>query len=238
VGLDGTEGTSTLGLDPTEAFPSLGVPGGIVHETDRGIVVWEADTQETVRVPGVGTGFVADVHGRLVAWCDGECVLHLTEVGGEDIVVPSPDDARPFEPRSARFSPDGRLLAAIVGDPGPIDPDSRAAIAVVDVDFGEATLITDPLLPRPSYLAWSDDGRNLFFSSWSYKQPETVLGWYRPADRHLEIATLPFGGTLSFVVLDPDHAGSFLTEELGSQEDCAQVASYPSGRSGICGFSF
>ncbi|MGH9894954.1 MAG: hypothetical protein ACREA0_23825, partial [bacterium] len=189
-------------------------------------------------VPGADTGFVADVHGSLVAWCDGECALHLTQVGAEDIVVPSPDETRTFDPRSARFSPDGRLLAAIVTPPGPLGANSRAAIAVVDVDSGEATLISEPLLPRPSYLAWSDDGQSLFFSSWSYQQPETLLGWYRPADGHIEVTTLPFGGALSFVVLEPDDAGAFLASKLGSQENCEQVAAYPSRRTGICGFRF
>lgn len=238
VGLDGTESTSAPGLDPSEALASHGISGGIVHEADRGIVLWEAESQEVVRVPGTGPGFVADVYGRLVAWCDGECVLHLTDVDGADTVVQSPDESRPFEPRSARFSPDGRLLAAIVGDSGPIDPDSRAAIAMVEVDSGDAALITEPLLPRPSYLAWSDDGQNLLFSSWSYQQPETLLGWYRPADGHLEVAILPFGGALSFVVLEQDDAGAFLPAELGPRENCGQVGSYPSGRTGICGFRF
>jgi hypothetical protein len=67
---------------------------------------------------------------------------------------------------------------------------------------------------------------------------ETLLGWYRPHDGHLEVATLPFGGALSFLVLEVDDAGPFLPDELDSQDVCPQVSTYPSGRTGICGFNF
>jgi hypothetical protein len=234
VSVDGNKISMSQGLDPSQALPALGIPGGIVHETDAGIDIWDVDSEEVTRIVGAGVGFVADVHESLIAWCDGECVLHLTEIGELDIVVSPPDQSRNFDPRSARFSPDGRLLAAIVSDPG----GSQAAIAIVEVESGAATLITEPLMPGPSYVAWSDDGDSLFFSSWSYQENETLLGWYRPHDGHLEVATLPFGGALSFLVLEVDDAGPFLPDELDSQDVCPQVSTYPSGRTGICGFNF
>jgi sugar lactone lactonase YvrE len=166
VSVDGNKISMSQGLDPSQALPALGIPGGIVHETDAGIDIWDVDSEEVTRIVGAGVGFVADVHESLIAWCDGECVLHLTEIGELDIVVSPPDQSRNFDPRSARFSPDGRLLAAIVSDPG----GSQAAIAIVEVESGAATLITEPLMPGPSYVAWSDDGDSLFFSSWSYQE--------------------------------------------------------------------
>jgi hypothetical protein len=206
VGLDGHEIVSAPGIDPSLGFPAKAIPGGIVHETPSGITLWFPDA-EPVRIPAPNPGFVVDVSGGVIAWCEDLCTLTLTEIDGGQTLVPSPDPARRFI--SARFSPDGRLLAAVVADPGPIDPDSGGAVALVDVASGEATLLTEPLLPRPSYLGWSPDGRHLFFSSYSYGLTETVVGWYRPADGHLEVVTLPFGGALSFVVLDRDEAGAF-----------------------------
>lgn len=212
VRLDGDEIVSAAGLDPAMVYPAHGIPGGIVHETDSGITIWYPDA-ETVRIPGSGPGFVADVSDDLIAWCEGECTLHLTEIGGGDTVVPSPGPDRSFEPRSARFSPDGRLLAVVIGDPGPIGPDSTGAIAVIDVASGEATVVTGPLLPRPSYIGWSPDGRHLFFSSYSYGQSEMLIGWYRVTDGHLEIVTPPIGGALSFVILDRDEASAFFSAQ-------------------------
>ena len=216
VGLDGSELASAPGLGPEQAYPAHGIPGGIVHEiAGSGIALWYPDA-DPVRLPGSGPGFVADVSGDLIAWCLDEgrgCDLRLTELGGADRAVPSPDSDRSFQARSARFSPDGRMLAAIIGDPGPIGLDSKAAVVVIDVSSGEATVITEYILPRPEYLAWSVDGRHLFFSSYSYGGTETLLGWYRPADGHLEVVVSPLRGTLSFVVLDRGEADAFFPVE-------------------------
>ena len=120
-------------------------------------------------------------------------------------------DSRSTTPASvataARLSPDGTLVAATVGDPG---PSGDGTVVLIDTRTGELTRITPRLSPRPAYLAWSVDGSQLFFAADGYGRSVTDVGRYVPDDDHLDLITLPMGGTLSFLPLDADEAGAFL----------------------------
>jgi hypothetical protein len=208
IRLNGDEISSAEGVPPEQGFAVRGVPGGLVLEGDLGLTLWYP-SGEVAPIPGTSRAFVGDTSGDQIAWCEAGCAeLRIGEIGGADISIPAPAETSNFDARSARFSPDGRLLAAIVGDAATAGTGSHGSLVMVDVVTGAATLITERLLPRPSYIAWSQDGRHLFFSSNSYGEPETLLGWYRPADGHLEVITFPYGGMLSFVVLTSDEAAA------------------------------
>jgi hypothetical protein len=50
----------------------------------------------------------------------------------------------------------------------------------------------------------------LFFAADSHGRSATDSGRYTPDDDHLELITLPVGGTMSFIPLDLDEAAVFL----------------------------
>lgn len=195
-----------------DAVPSRGVVGGLALETESGVAIWDAQQGQIVSRLGEGTGFVADARGRTIVWCEDACAqLHVTDLDGRDqVLAPAADGGDAFEPRSARLSPDGTLVAAIVGDPGPLDNSSTGAVVVGDTRTGEFTRITPVLSPRPAYLAWSADGSQLFFAADGYGRTATDVGRYVVDDDRSELITLPVGGAMSFLPLDRDEADAFL----------------------------
>jgi len=216
-------------------FPAIGILGGLALETDDGVALWDAGSGSVIERLGSGPGQVKDSIGRLLAWCTGDCgELHITDLAsGEDLTVAAPDDTvfsgRPFTGRAARFSPDGSRLAAIADD----------KIVMIYPATGEALVVGQlPTVEFGYFLGWSPDGSQLFASSFSYQQATTHLVRYHPATGTYESVELPFGGALSFVVLDRDEAAAYLRDQAQEPTDCPQVNSQPSGRSGVCGFRF
>jgi hypothetical protein len=221
VNTDGEVQVEASGIE--DYFPAHGVLGGLAVETETGVAVWDVQTRDVVRRLGDGPGFVADAHGRTVVWCEDPCPqLHATDLDGEDQTFTLlPESGEVFDARSARLSPDGRYVAAIAGDAGPVDHDSAGTVLLLDLTTGKVKPVTPPLVPRPVYLDWTQDGAQLFLSSYGYGAPQTHVGRYlitadsEPGSEdvqegQLELITLPVGGTLSFVTLAQDEAAAFL----------------------------
>jgi hypothetical protein len=76
-----------------------------------------------------------------------------------------------FDGRSARLSPDGQLMAAIVGDAGPLEPDSTGTVVVLDTAADQVTPVTPPLLRRRDTSPGPRAAPSLFFSGYSYGAP-------------------------------------------------------------------
>lgn len=206
-----------------DAFPAHGITGGLALESESGVAIWDAEARGVVRRLGEGSAFVADAHDRTVAWCEDPCTqLVVTDLDGEEQTFGlRPEHGEAFDARSARFSPDGRHVAAIAGDAEHGGPESAGTVLLLDVATGQMSAITPPLAPPPAYLGWAPDGSQLFLSSYAYGAPQTNVGRYRMAaggeprdagdpEAQLELVTLPFGGTLSFVTLQRDEADAFL----------------------------
>ncbi len=108
-------------FDPAIGFPAIGIPGGLAFETQEGVALWDAATnQVTARAGSCATvsTFVSDSHGDLLAWCETECDLfHVTRLAPSGPVDHPilPPHGTTFDARNARFSPDGRLLATTGG---------------------------------------------------------------------------------------------------------------------------
>ncbi len=220
-----------------DGFPAIGVPGGLAVETDGGIALWDAVSGTVTRRLGNGPGFVSDASGPLLAWCVEDCAeLHITNVATtrDDLVIQVPDaetgsSALRFRARDARFSPDGTSLAAIAGD----------SLVLIDTETGDADVAAQLPTSEPGYfLGWSPDGAQLFVSSFSYQQPTTDLVRYDLRDGAADQIRLPFGGALSFVVIDKDAARPYLRDQDQDPTACPQVRAQPSGRTGLCGFRF
>ena len=220
-------------------FPVFGVPGGLALEThDGGAVVWDAASGTVSKGLGTGTAWVSDAADAMLAWCLDDCLeLHITNVeNGEDVVVASPSDSgnessqgRPFTPRAARFSPDGKLLAALTGN----------SLVLIDTITAQPEVVAQiPSHESGYFIAWSPDGQQLFVSSYSYQQPSTFVLRYDLDAEQVDVATLPFGGALSFIVVDAEEATPYLRDEDQEPSSCPPPTGFPSRRGGICGFRF
>lgn len=199
-----------------DASAAGGVLGGLAVETPDGVAIWDGTAGEVVRRLGDAAAFVADTAGRTVVWCEDDCSeLHVTDLEGNDLSFAPPTGYEAFDARSARLSPDGDLVAAIVGDGRELGDRSTGTVVVIDTSSGRVTAATPPLLPRPAHLGWSPDGTQLFFSAHGYGAAQTDLGRYLPGDERSELATLPLGGTLSFAAVGRGQAGAFLEDAAG-----------------------
>ena len=224
-------------FDPAIGFPAIGIPGGLAFETQEGVALWDAATNQVTarlgRVPRVST-FVSDSHGDLLAWCETECDLfHVTRLAPSGPVDHPilPPHGTTFDARNARFSPDGRLLATTGG----------GWITIVDSETGapRRSFSSEPADPNlPPALAWSADGSRLYFTSDSYQQGETRLGEYVVATGDVHFATLPFGGAIRGVAVDRADVEALLDAPIGTEAACPPPAIQPSGRTGACAFEF
>jgi hypothetical protein len=126
VSLAGEQLTEPVELD-ADGFPAFGIPGGLVLESARGLVLWDAATGETDLLSDRGRGSVLDVAGNEMAWCNTHLctALHVTDLA--TLVTeshPAPAGSTGFRAGSgsfgapSTFSPDGLWLAAIVENSG------------------------------------------------------------------------------------------------------------------------
>ncbi len=224
--------------EPTEldvyGYPTIGIPGGLALDTDDGIRLWYPG-EGTIDVGlGDASALVTDVNGDQVAYCpNAACTeMHITNLNTRETVKIFPTEAFDtwaFGGRSARFSPDGTQLALT----------TERGIVLARTQTGVATTITDDLTSGQSlYVAWSPDGTQLYAATYSYGHSQTTLARYDIETGAFASAQVPFGGTLHFVVLETNEAGTFLRDEDQSPSACPPVFGQPSGRVGVCGFRY
>jgi hypothetical protein len=228
------EGTSTV---PDLGFPAAGTTGGLLFTTESGVALWDAAEDKMVQRFGEGLASVGDAAGDLVVWCADPCAaLHATGLGGQDQVVPAPDEDLVFDVGSTRLSPDGALVASLLKAPGPIGDGDAGRVMVAEVETGEVLLTSDSLTPQPFFVAWSPDSDQLFFTAYGYGKEGTDVGRWVRATGETELATLPLGGTMAPVVLHRGEAGALLDAPSGAGDraSCPPAAMYPSGRKGPC----
>jgi hypothetical protein len=231
VDTDGTvlisAGQAPAEIDALMASPGIGLATGIAFETSAGVRIWYPDEPRVVAL-GSQQAFVGDASGDDLAWCEGQCIeLHMTKVGAmRNRIVVAPNSGS-FDVRGSRFSPDGRSLAVM----------ASTTLMLIDVATGKTYASIDAL-PEFSYLGWSDDSRQLFFSSWSHMERSTKLGRYDVRTHHVERRLLPFGQALGFVTLKPSEARVLMHSERGKPRSCPAPTVQPSGRTGACGFGF
>lgn len=252
VSLEGEQLTEPVELD-ADGFPAFGIPGGLVLESARGLVLWDATTGETDLLSDGGRGSVLEVTGNEMAWCNTHlCAeLHVTNLATsvtESHPVPEGRTVRvgsgAFQAPST-FSPDGERLAAIVES----EDQDETGVWILDRRTGEARVVSGvggvvagrftPDLVGVDYLAWAPDGSQLFATSWSYGQTRTIVWRIDVAAGELQAVILPFGGGLAPVVIDAAIAGVYFGDEVTEVEGaCRGPSVQPSGRTGICTFGY
>lgn len=220
---------TTIGI---EGFPAIGIPGGLAIETDTGIALWDADSGDVTTVLGTGSSFVSDIsqdRDARVAWCEDPCTeMHITSIASGDDLVITARGGEAFDARSARFSSDRRFLAAPAG--------SR----VVVVDLENVADYVDFFVPGTEpfvFVSWAPTGPDLFASTRSFRASSTTIVWHDALRKTTASAELPFGGALSFVVIDRNQAFGFLGDGSQSPSECPTPMG-PSGRTSICSFGF
>lgn len=216
--------------------PQIGILDGLALQAEHGMTLWEGVTGEARQIVSTGPGFGLDVHGEDLAWCAGACgelvVMSTVSLESETFPTPPGYDAFLYQ---ARFSPDGRFLAAIVGLSS--DFAGSRGVWVLDRATGEERVVSDPDT-TVDFLAWSPDGEQLFGTSNSYAHTQTAVWRYVVGRKSFTSVVLPFGGGMTPIVVDAAHAGAYLTETLVEPGACRSPDHQPSGRIEICTFGF
>ena len=195
---DGTPVTAPVRFE-TEDVPSIGIPGGLAASSEDGIVLWSYTTGEVIERLGSGLASVSDVSRdpeTKLAWCEEPCSeMHVTTLGGgEQVFLLGGSGQFTFDAGSARFSPDGRYLAAPAGgDLIVMNLETRDMTTVLTIEDQ-----ADPDL----HVGWSPTGSHLFAATNSWGQTETIIATHNVATEETQLATLPYGGINSFVVID------------------------------------
>lgn len=220
---------------PSDLYPDIGTPGGLALQSDTGISLWDSESNEITPLEGNGPGFSHDVHTDDLAWCRGDCSqLLLTEV--DSLTTKSFDPPHGYDMfLTSRFSPDGKVLAALVGRRG--GDYVGEALWLLDRDTETISVRPDPT-GHAEFLTWAPDGDQLFATSYSYRENRTVVWRYRLSDEEFSSIVLPFGGALSLVVIDNSFSDAYIGELIVDPSQCHAPGSYPSGRTGICTFEY
>jgi hypothetical protein len=211
----------------------IGITGGLALQTESGLDLWTLEGGQVVPLESTGPGFVHDVFDNRLVWCSGDCTT-LTMTNTETLETqqyPPPNGYATFAYES-RFSSDGRYLAALVWAP------EATGIWILDRETGLTRVVSD-LETHVDYLAWAPDGDQLFATSYSYSQPPHTVAWrYQISDQEFTTVVLPFGGSLSLVVVDDSFVDAYIAGEPEEPGQCQASSVYPSDRSEMCIFGY
>jgi hypothetical protein len=213
----------------------IGITGGLALQTDSGLNLWTSEDGEVVPLESTGPGFVHDVFDNWLVWCSGDCTT-LTMTNTETLETqeyPPPNGYDSFSHES-HFSADGRYLAALIGHAR--SPEATG-IWILDRETNRTQVVSDPET-YVSYLAWAPDSSQVFATSYSYGTDRTVVWRYQMSDQEFEAVVLPFGGSLSVVVVDDSVVDAYIAGEPVEPSQCRAPSVQPSGRSEICTFGY
>lgn len=208
---------------PFDGFPLMGIPGGLVVQTDNGLTLWYPGTGATAQLDGPGPGFVFDTSEDAIVWCAGQClelvITDPTTLESERFAPPRGYQAftPPSGPLNAEaISPTGENVAILVGGGDRGDP---RGLWILERPTGATTAVTDPDTPV-TYLAWSPKGDQIFASSNSYTTSQTVVWRYGLTDAIFSVAVLPVGGAMTPVVIDGSHRDAYIGDPNVSSPTC------------------
>ena len=209
IRLDGTTVFETDSFDPSTLEPVQGVPGGLLVNSPEGVAVWDAHTQTTGPVLGPGRAIAAATDGHIVAWCtdnDGCADVHTAALART-----GPPTAPHVSPGAQQLalSPDGADLAFLrtVGD--------TADLVLASPSSATDGTVVAHNLDTDGAVSWSQDGRQLFYTEYSYLESSMRVGRYDPTTAGWEIETLPVGDGLGAIPINRDEARLLLRRQPG-----------------------
>ena len=144
---------------PLTEPPAIGVPGGLAVETDSGISIVQSPDL-VIELVDTGPAFISDVSAvgePVLAWCDEQCEsFHISEIAsGEDTMFGEMtggdrfmNGGDRFESRAARFSPNGRYVAA---------PSTDGDVVIYDREE-DGLSVAFGIPASPMTVEWSADG--------------------------------------------------------------------------------
>jgi hypothetical protein len=230
VAMDGTVRSSSGALDTSRHHVLYGVPGGLVVQGPQGMAVWDAATGllgDPIGSDAVVGAIVSD--GRHLAWCYDPCdaphVVDLERSG-------PPTTPAGAAGQGLALSPDGTHLAMLRGTAG-----GKAELVVTDLATGRETRVAGTPLSEHGSLQLTEDGRQLFYASDSYRSAKTTLGRYDPAVAAWQAVEVDIGDGVTFVAVARDRAQALLTGHRVEPDECPSADGvFPSGRTDACTF--
>lgn len=212
-------------------YPVYGIPGGLALQSDSGLHLWDRATNEMASLGGDGAGFAKDVNGNTLAWCSSPCdTLFLTDTSQLTTVEYRAPVGTVFG--DAKFSDDGRYLAAVIVDAGDYLGES---VYLLNLESGSVKTFagTGPV----SYIAWAPDNDQVFATEHSYGQATTPVWRVQISTEQISTAVLPFSGAISPVVIDTTNADAYFGDSPESAE-CILSLGHLVVNPEICNFGF
>jgi hypothetical protein len=195
----------------TAGVPGIGVAAGLAIESDTGIQIWDIGAGDIVGSLGLGASFVSDStfgHGSALAWCSDRCdELHITDIPSmDDLVFANPMLSTRFSARAARFSGDGRYLAA---------PTEAGDIVVFDRETGRSDFAFRLPAWNPLSVEWSPSSYEIFATTLLTNGLTTRIAYQLLGSARLETFDVSLSLGSAFVVVNEDDARSFLGHSTG-----------------------
>jgi hypothetical protein len=184
------DGVVTVGptRPPEGRWPVAAVSAGLLFERRAGgLELWDPATGRVVhRIERVSTG---PTHGNLLAWCDTNQHLHITNVAdlAEVAAVRPPAGTGGFSCVTGAFAPDGRMLALPVV--GSSDPAGPQRLAVIELPSGNGRVVKGSKVPGGWVLvAWASSGNEVFLTGGSTRQSRVIVAYRLGEDRARRLA--------------------------------------------------
>ncbi len=222
-------------VDPTvldsNLHPLVGVPGGLALQSGNGLRLWDLATNEMVSLGADGAGFAKDVDGTNLAWCSGQCdTLFLTDTSQLATIEYDAPVGTVF--LDAKFSDDGRYLAAVLGNE---DTYLGGSLYLLNLESGEIKTFaeTGPV----SHIAWAPDNDQVFATGRSYGEATTAVWRIQISTEQISTTVLPVGGGISPVVIDSTDANAYFGDSPGSAECLSALGNLVMSLE-ICNFDF
>jgi hypothetical protein len=173
---------------PGGRWPVAAVSAGLLFERrSGGLELWDpARGRILERLPEASFG---PTHGNLLAWCDAENRLHLTDVlrGADRARLAPPPGFAVFRCWDAAFAPDGRTLAIPVSRR--VDLRGRHALALVDVGSGAARVVDGSTVPAGYvFVAWDSSGEQVFLTGGERGQQRAIVAYRIGEERARQLA--------------------------------------------------
>jgi hypothetical protein len=234
--VEGRIEVEVLGLAPEDGHPVAGALGGIVHETDNGLVVWDPATRRITRTLGSSSARVLAASHGAVAWCEALCdTLHLTRVGQGDAVFGGFGHLY----SNAQFSPDGRRLVVVRGpDPDCCRSDRSAANDLAVIDAIGGTTVTGFRSAAPvDALSWSPAGDAIVVAT-SGPGAATTFTRFSITEGETGSVTVPITNVQRFVMIASSRAPFIADARDAAPEQCPAASGAAPPREKGCWFGF
>jgi hypothetical protein len=239
VRVDGTVTFTAKNFDPQSTQPILGVPGGLLVDTDHGLTIWDAAAGTTGAILGPGPADAVAFDGRTVAWCESRCRrVHEAEI--DHVGLPTAPHVAPGAQQIV-LSSDGSVLAylrpaAANGSPPPSSGD-RADLVIRERASGREEVVATNLDALGS-LQWASDRSQLLYTESSYQASTMRVGRWDLEAHRWELRRLSVGDGIAALPITRSQAQSFFSGSLTRAADCPGAGGgFPSGRRGVCSFA-